>query len=97
MPEVFRLLCGCGFRVGEVLNLRVGTRLDQGVIAVRQGKFRKDCLVPPALPLVDRLRTYAAGFGSAPRSQSFPGAEGKALSPAQRLRLVSSTPPRLRD
>jgi hypothetical protein len=23
MPEVFRLLCGCGFRLGEVLHLQV--------------------------------------------------------------------------
>src|SRR5438552_2103074 len=53
MPEVFRLLYGCGFRVSEVLKLRVGdVDLNQGVITVRQGKFRKDRLVPPALSLV---------------------------------------------
>jgi integrase/recombinase XerD len=63
MPEVFRLLYGCGFRVGEVLKLRVrDVDLNQGIITVRQGKFRKDRLVPPALPLVNRLRKYAAHF-----------------------------------
>ena len=79
MPEVFRLLCGCGFRVGEVLNLRVGdVDLDKGVITVRQGKFRKDRLAPPALPLVDRWRTYAAGFGKRPREAVFfPAPKGR--------------------
>ena len=27
MPEVFRLLYGCGFRLGEVLKLRVETSI----------------------------------------------------------------------
>jgi integrase/recombinase XerD len=63
MPEVFRLLYGCGFRVGEVLKLRVqDVDLNQGIITVRQGKFRKDRLVPPALSLINRLRKYAASF-----------------------------------
>ncbi|MBI1889067.1 MAG: tyrosine-type recombinase/integrase [Burkholderiales bacterium] len=63
MPEVFRLLYGCGFRLGEVLKLRVrDVDLDQGIVTVRQGKFRKDRLVPFALSLVNRLRKYAARF-----------------------------------
>src|SRR5438309_2970925 len=67
MPEVFRLLYGCGFRVNEVLKLRVrDVDLNQGIITVRQGKFRKDRLVPPALSLVKRLRNYADHFGSRP-------------------------------
>jgi site-specific recombinase XerD len=67
MPEVFRLLFGCGFRGGEVLKLRVrDVDLNQGVITVRQGKGRKDRLVPPALPLVGRLRKYATRFENRP-------------------------------
>jgi len=63
MPEVFRLLYGCGFRLGEVLHLRVAdVDLNRGVITVREAKFGKDRLVPPALPLVQRLQRYAAGF-----------------------------------
>ena len=59
MPEVFRLLCGCGFRLGEVLNLRNDdVDLNRGILTVREGKFRKDRLVPPALALVERLRSY---------------------------------------
>src|SRR5215467_14374402 len=72
MPEVFRLLYGCGFRVGEVLKLRVrDVDLNQGIITVRQGKFRKDRLVPPALPLVNRLRKYAAHFEKRPADAIF--------------------------
>jgi integrase/recombinase XerD len=72
MPEVFRLLYGCGFRVGEVLKLRVrDVDLNQGIITVRQGKFRKDRLVPPVLPLVNRLRKYATHFEKRPPDAIF--------------------------
>jgi integrase/recombinase XerD len=82
MPEVFRLLYGCGFRVSEVLKLRVrDVDLDHGIITVRQGKFRKDRLVPPALPLVNRLRKYAAHFESRPPEATFfPGPSGGPFS-----------------
>jgi len=75
MPEVFRLLYGCGFRIGEVLKLCVrDVDLNQGIITVRQGKFRKDRLVPPALSLVNRLRRYASHFGNrAPHAIFFLG------------------------
>src|SRR5882724_666870 len=72
MPEVFRLLYGCGFRLGEVLNLGVrDVDLDQGIVTVRQGKFRKDRLVPLALSLVNRLWKYAARFENRPLDRIF--------------------------
>src|SRR5438309_6565989 len=82
MPEVFRLLYGCGFRIGEVLKLRVrDVDLNQGIITVRQGKFRKDRLVPPALALVNRLRKYAANFEKRPPDAIFfPGPNGGPFS-----------------
>jgi len=59
MPEIFRLLYGCGFRLGELLNLRIrDVDLKQGVIIIRGGKFSKDRLVPPSTDLVERLRIY---------------------------------------
>jgi site-specific recombinase XerD len=78
MPEVFRLLYGCGFRVSEVLKLRVrDVDLNHGIITVRQGKFRKDRLVPPALSLVNRLRKYADHFENRPADAIFfPGPSG---------------------
>jgi integrase/recombinase XerD len=82
MPEVFRLLYGCGFRVSEVLKLRVrDVDLNQGIITVRQGKFRKDRLVPPALSLMNRLRKYAAHFEKRPPDAIFfPGPSGRPFS-----------------
>jgi len=82
MPEVFRLLYGCGFRVGEVLKLRVrDVDLNQGIITVRQGKFRKDRLVPPALVLVNRLRKYTAHFENRPPDAIFfPGPSRRPFS-----------------
>jgi integrase/recombinase XerD len=72
MPEVFRLLYGCGFRLGEVLHLRVAdVDLDRGILTVREGKFGKDRLVPPALPLVQRLQEYAAALGARPPTAYF--------------------------
>ena len=82
MPEVFRLLYGCGFRLGEVLHLRVrDLDLDQGIVTVRQGKFRKDRLVPLALSLVNRLRKYAARFENRlPDQIFFPAPNGGPFS-----------------
>lgn len=72
MPEIFRLLYGCGFRLNEVLKLCVrDVDLNQGIITVRQGKFRKDRLVPPALSLVNRLCKYESFFGSRPPDAIF--------------------------
>lgn len=78
MPEVFRLLYGCGFRLGEVLKLRVrNVDLNQGIITMHQGKFRKDRLVPLALSLVNRLRKYAARFENRPlHAIFFPAPDG---------------------
>jgi site-specific recombinase XerD len=60
VPEIFRLLYGCGFRLGEVLKLRViDVDLKQGVITVKNAKFGKDRLVPAALDVVKRLQSYA--------------------------------------
>lgn len=72
MPEILRLLYGCGFRVNEVLRLRVGdVDFGHGVLTVRAAKFAKDRLVPPALPLVQRLQRYAAEFGQRPDDAFF--------------------------
>jgi integrase len=72
MPEVLRLLYGCGFRVSEVLHLRVAdVDLNRGVLTVREAKFGKDRLVPPALPLVQRLQRYDASLGTRPPDAFF--------------------------
>lgn len=65
MPEVFRLLYGCGFRLSEVLHLKVGdVDLNRGVLTVRDTKFGKDRQVPPTIALVQRLQRFAQGLGT---------------------------------
>lgn len=72
MPEVFRLLYGCGFRLSEVLHLKVGdVDLNRGVLTVRETKFGKDRQVPPAIALVQRLRRFAQGLGTRPADAYF--------------------------
>jgi integrase len=61
IPELFRVLYGCGLRISEALKLTVpDVDLDKGVLLVREGKFRKDRLVPLSPGIADRLRRYAA-------------------------------------
>lgn len=65
MPEVFRLLYGCGLRLNEALRLRVAdVDLAQGVLTLRDTKFGKDRLVPPDVALVQRLRRFRSQFGT---------------------------------
>jgi integrase/recombinase XerD len=50
---------------------------EQGIITVRQGKFRKDRLVPRAVSLGHRLRQYAARFEHrSPEAIFFPAPQG---------------------
>src|SRR5882724_4804021 len=79
MPEILRLLYGCGLRINEVLQLRVAdVDLGHGVLTVRGAKFGKDRLVPPALPLVQRLQKYSAEIGPRPAdAYFFSSAHGK--------------------
>ena len=78
-----------GFRLGEVLHLRVAeVDLDRGILTVREGKFGKDRLVPPALPLVLRLQKYAADFRARPpNAYFFPSPNGGPWSHSAVYRL----------
>jgi integrase len=82
MPELFRVLYGCGLRCGEALHLSVSdVDLKGGVFTVRGGKFRKDRLVPMSRSLMLRLRTYARRLGDrAPEAIFFPAPHGGAYS-----------------
>jgi len=79
MPEIFRLLYGCGMRVGEILRLTVDdVDLQAGVLRIREGKFRKDRFVPVAPSMVQRLRTLHAALGDRPcQGPFFPGPRGQ--------------------
>lgn len=59
MPEIFRLYYTCGFRINEVLHLRMkDVDFKRGVLIIRDAKFGKDRLVPPALDIINRLQIY---------------------------------------
>lgn len=64
LPELFRLLYSCGLRVSEALQLTVDhVDLHEGILTIRQSKFRKDRLVPLTVSMTARLRQYAARLG----------------------------------
>jgi integrase/recombinase XerD len=69
----------CGLRLGELLSLRLGD-VDSArmVLHVRQGKGRKDRLVPLSPRLLEELRGYWRQYR--PRDLLFPG-----MSPGQPL------------
>jgi len=72
LPELLRVLYGCGLRLEEALSLRIrDVDLVQGVLHINDTKFRKDRLVPPARPLVVRLQNYATTLGSRPEDDYF--------------------------
>lgn len=72
MPALFRVLYGCGLRCGEALRLtRSDVDLARGILTIRQGKFRKERVVPLAPSLLARLRRYAADMGERPETAIF--------------------------
>jgi integrase len=82
MPVLFRVLYGCGLRLGEALRLRVDdVDLRAGVLTIREGKFRKDRLVPVAASLQTCMQHYDAVWG--PRAADaifFPAPHGGVYS-----------------
>lgn len=76
IPAVIRLLYCCGFRIGEVLRLRVkDVDLDTGIITVHNGKGGKDRLVPVHNSVIEYLRSYSAQLPDE-REWFFPSACG---------------------
>ena len=69
---LLRLAYACGLRVSELMHLRVADiDSSRGVIVVRQGKGRKDRLVPLSPQMLEELRAYWRGHR--PRTWLFPG------------------------
>lgn len=82
MPALFRVLYACGLRVGEALRLRISeVDLEEGVLTIRQGKFRKDRLVPMSPSLHAYLRRYDGQMGHrAADARFFPAPHGGVYS-----------------
>jgi integrase/recombinase XerD len=59
VPELIRVLYGCGLRVGEACRLTVSdVDLNEGVLTIKQGKFNRDRFVPVTPGLLHRLNIY---------------------------------------
>ncbi len=82
VPELFRVLYGCGLRLSEALNLKVkDVDLRNGVLTIWQAKFGKDRYVPMADTLVKRLRRYSRNIAlDNPEANFFPNRQGAVYS-----------------
>jgi len=78
IPELLRVLYGCGLRVGEACRLTVAdVDLNAGVLRIEQGKFHRDRLVPLAPALRTRLEHYAHTLDArSPDQPFFPAPRG---------------------
>lgn len=75
-PTLLRMLYGCGFRLGEVRNLKMGDiDLDLGTVRLRKTKFNIERLVPMHSSLVLILKKYChlMGIIGKPDAWVFPG------------------------
>jgi len=80
VPELFRVLYGCGLRVGEARRLTLAdVDLDSGLLRIHQGKFHRDRIVPMAPGLQCRLARYAKALegARAPSEPFFPAPRGR--------------------
>ena len=79
VPELFRVLYGCGLRVGEARRLTVvDVDLASGVLHILQGKHHRDRLVPVAPGLRRRLERYANALGArAANAPFFPAPQAR--------------------
>ncbi len=78
LPEVFRLLYGCGLRLNEALRLLMkDVDLAQGVLTIREAKGGEDRLVPLVPSLTVRLNRYAKILKArTPETPFFPAPDG---------------------
>ena len=61
MPVIFRILYGCGTRVGETLSIRVkDVDLTEGIILLRKTKGDRNRLVPVSPGMHEILNKYAS-------------------------------------
>ncbi|MCL2424150.1 MAG: tyrosine-type recombinase/integrase [Micrococcales bacterium] len=84
-PVLFRLLYGCGLRIGEALNLDLGdVDLVAGCLTVRHAKYDQDRLVPMSATLAEVMRAHARRRptgGSRDTGRFFVHRDGRPISP----------------
>ncbi len=85
MHAIILLLATSGLRISEALHLTLDdVDLDDGVLSIRQSKFRKSRLVPLSPGIVDALRRYhgirVAVAPAGPSAAFFVSGRGKAYT-----------------
>ena len=74
---VIRILYGCGMRVNEVFSLKArDVDFESAVIYVRNGKGKKDRVIPMAQSLNSIMKTYILGHHIQPDELLFPARSG---------------------
>lgn len=72
-PIVFRILIGCGTRIGETLRIeKKDVDLETGTLVLRYTKNHKERIVPMAPSLTERCRGYTASTRSLHRFSDSP-------------------------
>jgi integrase len=62
-PVLFRVLYGCGLRIGEALSLKIkDVDLERGIISIKNAKYDKKRLVPMSENLTSVCRKYSKDF-----------------------------------
>jgi integrase len=84
---LFGLLASSGLRVGETIKLdRTDVDLKEGVLSIRESKFRKSRLVPVHSTTLEALRQYAEA-----RNRLFPKPDAPAFFLSERRKRLNYT------
>lgn len=78
-PVLFRVLYGCGLRIGEALSLRVAdVDTIRGILTIRHAKFNKSRLVPMSASLTTICHEYRCTYllGADENSSFFQNKDG---------------------
>jgi len=63
-PMLFRMLYGCGLRIGEALSLKkTEVNLMNGILTITKAKLGKSRLVPMSRSLTDYCKNYVVNMG----------------------------------
>ena len=83
-PLLFRVLCFCGLRISEALNLMVGdVNFDEGFFFLRDTKTSLDRIIPLDRNLQDRFASYMEQMGFQRKDEYFfPSPDGSRYSVA---------------
>lgn len=74
IPMILRMLYGCGFRIGELLNVRVcDVNFKKHIVFIKHAKNKKQRIVVMSFSLSSMLERYCAAMGLNSNSYLFQG------------------------